>query len=457
MPPEAAVMDALAAETGAIDTGSVDTSTDTSTPTDIGSDNGTSDAIDSGDSPKSGETGHLRGAELYRAVKDKLKTGQALTPAEQRSIRNAIHIAAKADEATGGDLNKFTSERESYQQLAREGEESLPVEDLIQTVRADREQLEGILADIASGAPKLVQELFTDHPESAKTLTVQAMDRLSQLDNERFSNYIARSASSYFNSQGLPVEFAVLDEFLPSLPDFPGKNRVVQAIQKVYQAFSSLETIASKKIENGTPAAKLGEAGGTDKGADLDRREQNLTRSEWNQTAGKPNINLRDTEMTRAAGARKLTLTDQEKNDIKSAVREEFETRLAANRRYGETMQQFLKSGNRREYEKRAKAEGEKLLPSIVARHTNAVLDKRSTAKPAAGTNGAAKPGAQPQAQPVKDGSGNLIQWIAKSPKEIGLQVDHNRQRPGMMARGEAYIVGQKNLHKWKVRSVLTA
>jgi hypothetical protein len=441
------LMDAPAAETGA-DLGSTDTSTVTG--------NEASEGIDQGDTPQPGETGHLRGAELYRSVKNKLRNGEPLTPAEQRSIRNSIHIAAKADEATGGDLNKFTAEREAYQQLAREGEESMPTEDLIQAVRADRDQLAGILADIESGAPRLVEELFNDHPESAKQLTTQAMDRLSRLDNERFSNYIARSASAYFNGQGIQVEFAVLDEFLPSLPDFPGKNRVIQAIQKVYQAVSGLETIASKKLDNpGMQTAQPGAQNG-DKGADIDRREQNITRYEWNKTAGNANITLRDSEMTRAAGTRKITLTEKEKTDIKSAVREEFETRLAANRRYGQSMQDYLKSGNRREYEKRAAAEGQKLLPSIVARHTNAVIDKRSTAKPApTGTAAAAKPTGQQQ--PTKDGNGNLVQWLSGPPKSVGLQVDFNRQRPGMIAKGEAYIVGQKGLHKWKVRSALTA
>lgn len=444
-----AVMETPAADAGidagAIDTGSVDTSTDTSGV-------GTQETIDSSDSPQSGETGHLRGAELYRAVKEKLKAS-GLSPAEQRSLRNAIHIAAKADEATGGDLNKFTAEREAYAQLAREGEESLPTEDLIQTVREDREQLAGIIADIQSGAPKLVEELFSDHPESAKNLTIAAMDRLANLDNERFSNYVARSAVSYLNGQGIQVEFAVLDEFLPSLPEFPGKNRVVQAIQKLYKSITGLEAMASKQIAapNTKPGSETTQPG--DKGADLDQREQKITRTEWNKTAGKSNVTLRDSEMTRAAGARKITLTEAEKSSINAAVAEEFNTRLAANPRYGQEMQRFIKSGNRREYEKRAAAEGTKLLPSIVARHTNAVIDKRSTAKPA--VNGTTKPAAV--SAPVKDGSGNLIQHIAGPPKTLGLQVDHNRQRPGMMARGEAYIVGQKAVHKWKVRTAMMA
>jgi hypothetical protein len=446
MADDAAVLDAPV-ESSAIDTGSVDTSTDTSSVTDAG----TTDAIDSGDTPQSGETGHLRGAELYRAVKDKLKAS-GLTPAEQRSLRNAIHIAAKADEATGGDLNRFTAEREAYQQLVREGEESLPTEDLIQTVKADRDQLAGIIADIQAGAPRLLQEMVEDNPESFKSLVPQAMDRLAELDNDRFSNYIARSAVSFMNAQGIPVEFAVLDEFLPSIPDFPGKNRVIQALQKVYKAFNSLETLASKQISTTSkPAAENGADVGQNNGdAGLsDRLEA------WNARAGKPNEELNVSEMNRVASTRKVTLTDAEKKQIRASVAEEFNSRLAANRQYGQTMQGYLKSGNRREYEKRAAAEGQKLLPSIVARHTNAVIDKRTTAgttKPATGTT---KPAIS--SQPVKDGSGNLVQWISGPPKSVGLQVDHNRQRPGMMARGEAYIVGQKAVHKWKVKTAMMA
>src|SRR5215472_7009970 len=149
--PDEAVLDAPSVDTGAIDTGSTDTSTVTSTGAeDTSTDTST---IDNGDSPQSGETGHLRGAELYRAVKEKLRAA-GLSPAEQRSLRNAIHIAAKADEASGGDFAAYQSQREAYSQLAFEGEETLTPEDLVATVRGDREQLQAILSDIQSGAPR---------------------------------------------------------------------------------------------------------------------------------------------------------------------------------------------------------------------------------------------------------------------------------------------------------------
>jgi hypothetical protein len=438
--PEEAVLDAPAVDAGA------DTSADTSTDTSTNADNGAESVIDNADTPASGETGHLSGAELYRSVKEKLKAS-GLSTAEQRSIRNAIHIASKADEITGGDINKLAAEREAYTQLRMDGEDSLTPEDFIQTVRGDREQLKGILNDIATGAPRLVDELFTDHPDSAKELSIRAMNKLAQLDNERFSSYIAQSAAAYLNDQGLPVEFAVLNEFLPSLPDFPGKNRVIQAIKNVYKAVTGLDAIAAKKFESKANPESTQTA---TQGSDLEQREANITRYEWNRTAGQANVTLRDAEIARAAGSRKVTLTEKEKSDIKAAVREEFESRLAANRAYGDAMKGYLKNKNQRQYNDRAAAEGKKLLPSIVARHTNAVIDKRTTAKPATTTTAKTTSAA---AGPVKDGNGNLIQRIAGPPKTLGLQVDHTRQRPGMMARGEAYIVGQKALHKWTVRT----
>lgn len=444
MPEDVAVLDAPVADSGAIDT-STDTSIDTGS-----ADTGGADVVDSADTPQSGETGHLRGAELYRAVKEKLKQS-GLTPAEQRSLRNAIHIAGKADELSGGDLTKFETERQAYQKLALEGEESLSPEDLMSTVREDRQQLHGILADIASGAPKLVEELFTDHPESAKVLTTKAMDRLSQLDNERFSNYVAKSAVSYLQAQGISVEFAVLNEFLPSMPDFPGKNRFVQAIQKLYGAVSGLETIASKQIAypETKPANQTNQSGG-----DIEQREQNVLRYEWNRTAGSENVKLRDSEIARVSGTRKVTLTEVERKEIQSGVREEFEARLAATRNYGEAMRGYLKSGNQRAYSERAASEGKKLLPSIVARHTNAVIDKRTQEK--AATNGS-KPAAQTgnRTQQTNQNNGNLPQWLNGHPKTVGKRIDHMRTSHSMLARNEAYIMGEKGLFKWKSKVVV--
>ena len=429
--PDEAVLDAPVTDSSStVDSTSADTtSSDGLSGVDSG---GSPESIDNADSPQSGEINQLRGKELYRAVKEKLKA--ALTVDEQRALRNAIHIAAQADEYSGGDLTKFQAERSAYQQLALEGEESLTPEDLVQTVRMDREQLQGILNDIASGAPKLLDEMLSDHPESFKSLVPQAMDRLAEVDNERFSNYVAKSAVNYLQSQGIDVQFAMIDAFLPAIPQFPGKEQLIEAIKSIYGSVSGLKSLAAKQIGAPNVAQRSPGDQNGNQGGDLDAREQNITRYEWNRTAGQANVSLRDSEMTRAAGTRKVTLTDAEKSKIQTAVKEEFETRLAANRNYGQAMQGYLKNKNQRAYNERAASEGQKLLPSIVARHTNAVIDERTKAQAAArpATNGNVPRGTQPAA---KDGNGNLIQWLSGAPKSVGKQVDHMRTTRSMLAQ----------------------
>ena len=50
------------------------------------------------------------------------------------------------------------------------------------------------------------------------------------------------------------------------------------------------------------------------------------------------------------------------------------------------------------------------------------------------------------------DGS---IQWLSGSPRSVGKRVDMMRTSNSMLLRGEAYLVGEKGLFKWKVKSAL--
>ena len=99
------------------------------------------------------------------------------------------------------------------------------------------------------------------------------------------------------------------------MPDFPGKNRFVQAIQKMYAAVSGLETIAAKQIPN--PEAK--QSAQTTQGGDIEQREQNVLRYEWNRTAGSANSTfcVIPENGSSQRNQKKVTLTEQEKKEIK--------------------------------------------------------------------------------------------------------------------------------------------
>jgi hypothetical protein len=420
--------------------------TDVNTSTDTG-ESGQSTEVDNGDQPQEGETGHLRGTELYKAIKQKLKAA-GLSPQEQKSIRNAIFIAGKADQATGGDLTAFERERALFAQLGDPSSGETP-EQIVQNVKDKLSFWDDFDSKWEKGDTSLVEMMAESNPASFQNVSMAAMDKLSTLNNDAYSNYISKAAFNYLADQDIPLQLSIASRFLPESSQDPALQAVIDAFKAVNGAVNGIKAMASKKIETKQPERAQEQP---NPNQSLEQRELSVRNYEWSQEAKTPNLKLRDMEMQSAATARKVTLTDEEKSKINTAVKEEYEARLAANRNYGEAMRGYLQAGNRKAYADRAASEGKKLLPSIVARHTNAVLDARKSAaaqpKPAAGakpTNGA---------QPRQDATGTA--WLNGSPATMGLQVDYDRTSRPMFMRGEAYIKGKKELHKWKVKTGLT-
>lgn len=439
MADDAAVLEA------AVDTALDTTSTDTSTSVDDTAAHGTSEVIDDADSPQPGEVENLRGAELFRAVKEKFRKGEPLTPQEFRSMRAAIHIAGKADELTGGDLERFETERGIVSKLADEGDDGLTPEQILENTLDERNFWRGFDDKFQTGDASVIPQLFEANPASAAKLIVAGMDHLSQADNDVFSNYVARSAISYLSDQKIPLQFAILDTFLPEKSDNPATQRVIDAINSIRNAFQGLEGIANKKVEvkAGIQNQNQGNGKQTDDQS-LTEREMRVTVKEWNAGARTANDTLSNDEMSRAASARKMQLTDAERSEIRAAVTDEFNARLAAKPEYGKAMQGFIKAGNQRAYADRAASEGKKLLPAIVQRHTNAVLDKRAQqkAQPAVKqTTG------QQKSQTAQ--TGNLIQHLPKHPKLLGKRIDLGRTTFAMQQKNQGYLVGEKNLYQW--------
>lgn len=435
--PEDAVLDSPDLGTEVLDTTSQDTSVDTS------ADGGSADQVDNHDTPQEGETGHLRGAELYRAVKDKLKSA-GMTPQQIRSIRNAIHIAGKADEMTGGDLSRFDQERTAYESLRFPGEEAYTPEQVVEQVRADRQQLQDIFSDIQAGGDKMIEELITDSPESFQSMTVKAMDRFAQVNNEAFSTYVAKSAFGYLSNQQVPQQFALLDRFLPESSTDPATQIVIDAFKTIKTALTGLGSMAQKPLDIKKPTAQPQNGNGNSQEQDLATREHNIRRMEWDNEAAPTNRTLRDTEIQEIVAARKTQLTEKERTEVLAAINEEFSTRISLHKN---VLKGYVDANNKRAYTDRVTSEGKKLLPSMVQRHVNAVIDKR----PAGQTQ--QKPGQKPAQQSTegkKDATGTV--WISGSPASIGLQVDLSKTTHAMLSRNEAFIKGRSGLHKWKAR-----
>jgi len=443
----------------------VESPVETTITSDSGADTGASSGvsgtdgsqqIDNGDTPQAGETGHLRGAELYRAVKEKLKNGEKLDAREIRSIRNAIHIADKADRATGGNLDAFESERQIYSRLTDDAEAGYTAEQIVEQTLDERNFWRDFDEKFEKGDPALIPQMLEANPEAFQQLIPRAMDEFARVNPEGFSAYVAKSAKGYLDGKQIPLQFAILQTFVPNMPDFPGKDRVIAAINEIYGAVSGLDEMAAKPIAPKLAEGTQKQTGGIDQREErLTQKEMDITRREWNGETHQVGTGLRDSEMQRLATAQKVTLDDSDKAKIRAAVLEEYNARCAANTKYGQAMRGYIQAGNKRAYIDRATSEYRKLIPSITARHTQAVIDAKKAAGTQKQTQNANGNGQQRQTttQRTTDHSGNLAQWISGHPKTIGKRVDLLRTTNAMLNRNEAYIVGEKGLFKWKPKT----
>lgn len=428
---------------------------DVSTDTSGESSSATSEVLDNADSPTAGETDHLRGAELFKSVKEKLRKGEALTPQEFRSIRNAVHMADKADRLTGGNLESLEAQNGLLAKLDSDPDAGHTPQEIVERTVTELKGWRDFDTKFEAGDPAIVKEMLDANPEAFQKIVPAAMDEFARVNPEAFSGYVAKSTVGYLSSKQVPLQFAILDTFLPQSSQDPATQRVIEAIQAIKGAFDGLNQMASNPITPKTVAGQKTDAQGQPEGGEsVEVYKIKANRAEWQSTVDRPGIELRTSEMNRVAAAQKATLDDADKQKIRAAVNEELNTRLSVDERYKQAMRGYLVSGNRKAYTERAISEQKKLVPGITRRHTQAVIDEKKAAgaqKPAA-TNG--QP-AKAAPAPVKDGSGNLIQWIADHPKNLGKSIDHSRTPHGWLTANprKAYLTGEKSPVQWKPKT----
>jgi hypothetical protein len=442
-----ATIEAPAADASLETTGvSTDSQVESSSSSDAA---GGAETIDDADSPQKGETGHLRGSELYRTVKEKLKAA-GLSPAEQRSIRNAIHIADKADKLSGGNLESIEQVQGLVGKLADDPDAGYTPEQIIESTLDERNFWRAFDEKFEKADLSIIPEMIQANPRSFQTLAPAVFDEYAKVNPEGFTGYIARSAKGFLDGKRIPLQWAIMETFLPSMPDFPGKDRMIGAIQEIYKAHQELDGMAKLPLEpkkvDGQPEA----SGGIDKREEtIAAREMEVTRRDWNGNVSQIGVQLRNAEMDRIASAQKVTLDDADRQKIRAAVNEEYDARCAANPKYGQAMRGYLKAGNKQAYHDRAVSEYKKLIPSITARHTQAIIDQKKAAgsRPVQqNTNGNGK-----AAPALQNTNQKGVQWISGPLRTLGKQTDLRRTTHAMLERNEAYAVGGGDtIYKWK-------
>jgi hypothetical protein len=409
---------------------------------------GAHESADGGESTPQ-EGAEFRANELYRAVKEQLKS---FDPKHALAVRNAIFSAEKLREKIGGDLRAFEAAQAAYARLGDDASSGQTPEQIVEETIAERQFWRDFDDKFEKGDPALIPQMVEANPEAFQKLVLPALNKFAEMNPEGYSSIISQAAVGYLDSNQIPLMFQILDTFLPGMPDFPGKPQVLEAINRVYQSFEALRGMAGK------PIAPKGGENGAQKSGGLDQREETLrarehaaTRSEWQAETERPGIELREQTMNRVAAAAKVTLTEAEKDKIRSAVREEINARCAADRRYGEAMRAYVDAANKKAYQDKAASMYKLHIPGATTRHTQAVIEERKTApKPAANGNLQPKTATPAPRGTQPDGNGNLIQWISGHPRTLGKDVDYTRTTQGMLLRNEAYLKGERALYKWR-------
>jgi hypothetical protein len=422
MADEAAVLDAPVEET-------VDTLVET--------DGGAEDTLDGAESQTEGEqSADLKGSKLWRDVNTKLTAGEKLTPKEMAAIRRSIHFEHNHQQKYPNGVQELESTREAIQPLLED--ETMPIGDAIQQIAQERTYFRELDSLFTAGKPEFVAKMADASPESFLELAPTVFQKFSEMNNEGFSSYVTGSVLSYMAGQKVPLQYEVLRTFLPQMPDFPGKDQIIGAVNALYKTQTNLEALAAKPI-NKPFTAKTEDKPETGDSNTLQMENNAL---KWDREADGEALSYIGKEAAKLAG--KTALSTKEMTTVRAKVSEELDARLSMNKQYVSAMKGYLTNGNRTAYLQRLKSERLKILPGAIRRAVADVSDSRpKVAKTGTTPNG--KPQNNVQTK-VNVADPNAFRRISAYPKGL---IDHNRTTQKMLIDGKAYLKDEERPVTW--------
>jgi hypothetical protein len=397
------------------------------------------DAPAEGAEPVEGDqTADLKGSKLWRDVNTKLTAGEKLTPKEMAAIRRSIHFEHNHQQKYPNGVQELESTREAIQPLLED--ETMPIGDAIQQIAQERTYFRELDSLFTAGKPEFVAKMADASPESFLELAPTVFQKFSEMNNEGFSSYVTGSVLSYMAGQKVPLQYEVLRTFLPQMPDFPGKDQIIGAVNALYKTQTNLEALAAKPINKPFMAKTEDkpEAGDT---ATLQMENNAL---KWDREADGEALSFIGKEAAKLAG--KTALSTKEMTTVRAKVSEELDARLSMNKQYVSAMKGYLTNGNRTAYLQRLKSERLKILPGAIRRAVADVSDSRpKVAKTASTVTPNGKPQNNVQTK-VNVADPNAFRRISAYPKGL---IDHNRTTQKMLIEGRAYLKNEERPVTW--------
>jgi hypothetical protein len=438
MPEEAAVIEAPAITDGGADTGAVDTEVDLGAA-DTGAEN-----VDTGQD-EGGEGDYDTASKLWRDVKASTHAGKPLTPQQLKAINRSIHAAENYKKRLPDGLEAVESRLQALAQLS--DDETAPIENVINETIQERNYFRELDDLFTRGDAGFVERMVDANPDAFQNIVPSVLSKYAQLNPDGYSAYVSQAVVAHMTAAEVPLQFRILQTFLPQLPEGPARDQVIAAFESVYQWTQALNGMAQKKIEPKKLAnAQVQDAPGKD---DLQMREMKITAKEWNSETLSSAIATVNSEAAKAAGKSKLS--EKEMKTVVAKVGEELDARLSANSDYAKAMQGYLKNGNKGAYTGRLQSERKKLIPGAVRRAVDDVIAGRPKAQPLQ-QGGVKQAPAQQNGQPAKPLQGAQTDFVMISghPKTVGLNIDRIRTSQRMLLNKTAYIKGESKPRKWK-------
>lgn len=364
---------------------------------------------------------------LWKQAQPELEKIKAENPGLAAKIKDALfrdqQLAKDLPEGIKGAVALRNGLNDFAKQIGVQGDPS----QVLGEVKSQMEYFHGLDNLFTNDPANFAVKLNEASPESFQKLALASFGEFSKANPEGYAAYVAQATDAFLEKGGISVEFEVLREFLPLMPDFTGKTRVIAAMEKIFGLTQDLKAMASKPVT--APAKK------TDDAAAIAEREQRVAAQEldnirvsFNNASTPYGNTLMNAEITRLAG--KTVVSPQDKQKVTAQVAEELEARLSANKGYGEAMRGFLQAKDAEGYKRRLHSEYQKLIPGAVSRAYSDVV----TAKP--GKPIAAKPAAEKVTAIRPAGEAG---WKTLSKYPVG-QVDLSQTTRKMMDEGK-YIL----------------
>ena len=368
----------------------------------------------------------IEAGKLSAEAKQTIAEIKAKNPALANQLQRALFKADAIDKVLPGGLRQA---QELQKQIADWGGP-----EKVQQTREELAYFSDLDAQFTAGDPRFITAMI-DTPagqEAFQKLAPAMFDKYLEMNPEGYGAYVSKVFIADMVQERIPLALERLQDFLPA-----DKPQALAAWKEIQQYINRINKLSQQPVApTKASAAKSPEVDA--RAAELDKREQDLTRTEWRRESDSDRLKVFTAEWAKLTAGRKLT-------DIQTAaVKELYASRLhnAASRmpEFNENLQKYFAAGDKAGFMRYLSSVHKAEVPRALKAAMDAILPSRP----------GPKPGTPPQVALPKEGG---IGKPAPGFEFIGKRPDPNEIDPirsvGLILQGKAVLRSGKKVY-WR-------